>query len=82
MLAATVLSLALFIALIAARGEVDVRVLADRDFVPRLTNDGGAVASFVLLLSNRRDDVTVLDLSAAADVLYPDRLRGCLLTGF
>ena len=72
MLAATLLSLALFMALIAARQDVDVLVLADRDFTPRITRDGGAVASFVLSLSNRTEQEMALEISSPDDRLYPE----------
>ena len=72
MLAATVLSMALFVTLVVGREDVDVLVLPNREFSRRVTRDGGAVASFVLSLSNRTNDQMALEISSPDDKLYPE----------
>ena len=72
MLAATILSMALFVTLITVREDVDVLVLPNMEFSQRVTRDGGAVASFVLSLSNRTNNQMALEISSPDDKLYPE----------
>ncbi len=72
MLSATVLFMALFVTLVLGRGDLDVMVLPNMEFSQRVTRDGGAVASFMLSLSNRTDKQMALEISSPDGKLYPE----------
>ncbi len=66
LLVAAMLSALLFVTLVVKRGDVDVLVLPNREFAPRATRDGGALASYILSLTNRTEQEVTLYMSAPA----------------